>query len=88
MSPKEAPAFNFGENWAEYSTNALSPARLAEARADFATLVSGLSLAGGTFLDIGFGQGLGLLVATESGARTVGCDINPRCAEVLAKNSA
>jgi Methyltransferase domain len=87
MSPKEASAFNFGENWAEYSDHALSPSRLAEARADFAELFTGLPLTGGTFLDIGFGQGLSLLIATDSGARTVGCDINPKCAEVLAKNS-
>lgn len=88
MSANDLRAFNFGENWEEYSKHALSPVRLAQARADFAGLVAGLPLAGGTFLDIGFGQGLSLLIATESGARTVGCDINPKCAEVLERNAA
>ena len=46
----------------------------------------GVDLRGQTFLDIGFGQGLTLLIATAMGARTAGCDINPLCVEVLQMN--
>ena len=37
-----------------------------------------------SFLDIGFGQGIPLLIAFEMGARVTGCDINPKCEESLA----
>jgi len=39
-------------------------------------------------VDIGFGQGLGLLTAAADGARVVGVDINPTCGQVLARNAA
>jgi hypothetical protein len=41
---------------------------------------------GATFLDIGFGQGFSLLSARSLGARAVGCDINPKCHEVIERN--
>lgn len=78
--------FDFGANWQEFSARALTPGRVGEARAAFASLLDGIDLTGRTFLDIGFGQGLGLLTATALGARTLGCDINPKCAQVLQAN--
>lgn len=45
-----------------------------------------IPLKGRSFLDIGFGQGLSLLLAAEAGAQTTGCDVNPVCGEVLRMN--
>ena len=78
--------FNFGENWREFSHHALTPDRVQQAREDFADLFSGIPLRDRSFLDIGFGQALSLLLATGAGCRSVGCDINPICAEILAEN--
>jgi SAM-dependent methyltransferase len=78
--------FDFGENWADYSAHAITRERLAQAHADFARLMTGVELDGRSFLDIGFGQGFVLLTATTLGARILGCDINPKCGEVLARN--
>ena len=50
-------------------------------------MTAGLSLAGATFLDIGFGQGLTLLAAAAAGANVHGLDINPKCREVLLQNA-
>jgi 2-polyprenyl-3-methyl-5-hydroxy-6-metoxy-1,4-benzoquinol methylase len=83
---KAAAQFDFGENWREFSMHALAPSRVEEARTAFRDLVDPLPLPGRTFLDIGFGQGLSLLAATAMGARTVGCDINPKCELVLRAN--
>ncbi len=82
--------FDFGENWSEFSDHALSPEKVAQARAAFARLMAtaGAELPGRSFVDIGFGQGLGLLSAAESGARVAGCDINPLCEQVLERNRA
>ena len=81
-----AKAFDFGENWSEFSTHALTPDRVAQARLDFARLLGDIPLRGQTFLDIGFGQGLSLLTAASMGATVHGCDLNPKCAEVLQRN--
>jgi 2-polyprenyl-6-hydroxyphenyl methylase/3-demethylubiquinone-9 3-methyltransferase len=78
--------FDFGQNWADFSEHAITPERIAQARADFATLMEGIDLADHTFLDIGFGQGFGLLTAATMGAGTLGCDIDPECGEVLSRN--
>ena len=40
-----------------------------------------IPVSGKSFLDIGFGQGLGLLSAESMQAMAVGCDINPKCAQ-------
>lgn len=80
------PAFDFGQNWKEFSEQALTPERFGQARKDFAELVAGIDLRGKTFLDIGFGQGLTLLCASEQGARVHGLDINPKCREVFDYN--
>jgi 2-polyprenyl-6-hydroxyphenyl methylase/3-demethylubiquinone-9 3-methyltransferase len=79
--------FDFGKNWYRFSTHALDAARVAEAKEYFELLVDGIPLKGYTFIDIGFGQGLSLLTATEMGAHTTGVDINPTCTEVLRRNA-
>jgi 2-polyprenyl-6-hydroxyphenyl methylase/3-demethylubiquinone-9 3-methyltransferase len=86
MSQPSLPSFDFGANWQEFSAHALTAEKVAESRDGFIALMEGVPLRDSTFLDIGFGQGLGLLAATSLGARTHGCDINPKCAEVLRQN--
>jgi 2-polyprenyl-6-hydroxyphenyl methylase/3-demethylubiquinone-9 3-methyltransferase len=81
------PAFDFGQNWKEFSENALDASQYRQAQQDFAKLTAGVSLQGRDFLDIGFGQGLGLLCAARAGARIHGIDINPKCREVFVANS-
>jgi 2-polyprenyl-3-methyl-5-hydroxy-6-metoxy-1,4-benzoquinol methylase len=80
--------FDFGANWADFSANAASRERAEQARAQFMRLMQGVELQGRTFLDIGFGQGFSLLSAQSMGARVVGCDINPKCHEVIERNRA
>lgn len=78
--------FDFGKNWSEFSQAALSDERVSQARKDFAKLFQGIELRDRSFLDIGFGQGLSLLIAAEQGARAVGCDINSICRDVIERN--
>jgi 2-polyprenyl-6-hydroxyphenyl methylase/3-demethylubiquinone-9 3-methyltransferase len=78
--------FDFGQNWQDFSESALTPERVAQSKRQFAELIAPLALSGKSFLDIGFGQGLGLLNAGSIGARTFGCDINPKCAQVVGAN--
>jgi 2-polyprenyl-6-hydroxyphenyl methylase/3-demethylubiquinone-9 3-methyltransferase len=78
--------FDFGANWSDYSANAATRERAVQARAQFAQLLEGVRLEGATFLDIGFGQGFSLLSACSLGVRAVGCDINPKCHEVIERN--
>jgi 2-polyprenyl-3-methyl-5-hydroxy-6-metoxy-1,4-benzoquinol methylase len=76
--------FDFGKNWIAFSRRALTPEKVELARRDFARLFKGIELKGKSFLDIGFGQGLSLLLAREAGADVFGNDINPKCSEALA----
>jgi SAM-dependent methyltransferase len=69
--------FGFGRNWLSFSEKALTPESVAAARAQFAALLEGIELAGKTFLDIGFGQGLPLIFARECGAEVLGIDLDP-----------
>jgi SAM-dependent methyltransferase len=78
--------FDFGKNWSDFSQSALSEERISQARKDFAALFHGIELRDRSFLDIGFGQGLSLLIASEHGARAAGCDINPTCRDVIERN--
>jgi 2-polyprenyl-6-hydroxyphenyl methylase/3-demethylubiquinone-9 3-methyltransferase len=84
----ESRKFDFGENWRDFSSKALTDCRILQARDDFAAFMrrGSVELSGKSFLDIGFGQGLSLLCAMNAGAKAVGCDINPKCAEVLETN--
>ena len=81
------PAFDFGQNWKEFSEHALDPVHYAQAKAHFADLMQRIPLEGMTFLDVGFGQGLSLLCAAAAGARAHGLDINPKCREVFLANA-
>lgn len=81
-----AEAFNFGENWKNFSSNAVSEESLAQSRRAFKSLVGTSSLDGKSFIDIGFGQGLGILNAASLKANVVGCDINPLCRDALLVN--
>src|SRR4051794_2749542 len=75
--------FSFGENWVSYSRGALNQEKVDSAREAFASLTRGIELQGARFLDVGFGQGLALFLATEAGARVYGIDVDPRCREAL-----
>lgn len=77
--------FDFGKNWKNFSENALTTEKVEQARIALRELLD-RDIAGNTFLDIGFGQGLSLLLATERNAQTFGCDINPTCKQVLDAN--
>lgn len=76
--------FDFGQNWLEFSLQAITPERIVAADREFARLHADVPLESRSFLEIGFGQGLSLLIAQQKGALVVGCDINPKCAEALA----
>lgn len=82
----KTPSFDFGENWKEFSANALTAEKIAQAKVEFSALLAGVEIKNHSFLDIGFGQGLGLLSAAALGAKALGCDINPKCAEVVERN--
>jgi len=78
--------FDFGENWKNYSEKILQTQNIKDSFNDFCNLIGNENITNKTFLDIGFGQGLGLLNASKLGAKAVGCDINPKCREVLNYN--
>jgi 2-polyprenyl-6-hydroxyphenyl methylase/3-demethylubiquinone-9 3-methyltransferase len=78
--------FNFGENWEAFSNSSLSHEALVQSRTSFIKLLGTDNLKGKTLVDIGFGQGLGVLNAASLGANVVGCDINPLCGQVLEGN--
>ena len=75
--------FDFGENWKDFSQKAITKEKIEQSFIAFRELTNGISLQDKTFIDIGFGQGLGLLNAATLGANCFGCDINPKCKEVL-----
>jgi SAM-dependent methyltransferase len=79
--------FDFGQNWLDFSKRALTLDKVREARKDFHNLLSGINLEGKRFLDIGFGQGLSILLAREAGAEVYGNDINPKCREALVRTT-
>ena len=86
MKARPIPQFDFGANWKSFSDRALSAAHVQQAKEHFAQLFAGIELDGRAFLDIGFGQGLTLLIAASEGAKTIGCDINSTCADVVRSN--
>jgi SAM-dependent methyltransferase len=86
-SPGGSLRFGFGRNWRSFSEKALTPESVAAARAQFDALLDGIGLAGRTFLDIGFGQGLPLVFARERGAQALGIDIDPDNALALRATS-
>lgn len=79
--------FDFGKNWADFPEKALNAERVARARKAFESLIECTGgIAGRSYIDIGFGQGLSLLSASAAGAKAFGIDINPTCGEVLSRN--
>jgi len=80
--------FDFGQNWKNFSKNKLDEQKIEQAQRDFIELVKGIELENKTFIDIGFGQGLGLLTSAKLGAKSVGVDINTKCKETLEFNKA
>jgi 2-polyprenyl-3-methyl-5-hydroxy-6-metoxy-1,4-benzoquinol methylase len=75
--------FSFGRNWLSYSSVALDENKVQAAREAFRSLTQGIDLRGARFLDIGFGQGLALFLASEAGADVSGLDLDPLCREAL-----
>jgi 2-polyprenyl-3-methyl-5-hydroxy-6-metoxy-1,4-benzoquinol methylase len=75
--------FDFGKNWVSYAKKGLTPDRFAAAQNEMKLLMADIPLAGKSFLDIGFGQGLSLFAAQEAGAQVCGCDSNPLCGDAL-----
>jgi len=74
--------FNFGENWQEFSNNALSQEKLSEAEESLKQLIGEDNLKGKTFLDIGSGSGIFSIAAYHLGAvKTVGFDISKESVE-------
>lgn len=80
--------FNFGLNWKEFSLKALSEERVESARRDFRALIGDIQLENKTFLDIGCGQGLSALIASEEHADVVCNDINHISEQLLKLNKA
>lgn len=78
--------FDFGQNWQDFSANRLDDTHIEQARLHFRELMTDVDIKGKTFLDIGFGQGLSLLIAHQEGAVVTGMDINPKCAQVVERN--
>jgi 2-polyprenyl-3-methyl-5-hydroxy-6-metoxy-1,4-benzoquinol methylase len=75
--------FDFGKNWLNFSKKALTTEKVEQAKQDFEKLFHDIELSGKTFADIGFGQGLSLLIAKQKGATVIGCEINPTCEQAL-----
>lgn len=77
MSEKDPDiAFDFGANWIEFASKSLETSDVDRARQDFKKLVRHGGVSKGSFLDIGFGQGLSILVAAEMGLCATGIDVN------------
>lgn len=75
--------FDFGKNWTNFARKALDSASVRQAKEHFQQLIAGVAIKDQSFVDIGFGQGLSLLIAKGLGARVVGCDINKNCLAAL-----
>ena len=80
---KETIRFTFGKNWQSYSKTSLTPERIEQARRAFHNLVYGIDLHNKTFIDIGYGQGLSLIIAAEMGAKVLGIDVDRDNVEAL-----
>ena len=78
MNRRHTVDFDFGENWVNYAESKLTPELVEQARSDFSRLMSHTSQLDGDFLDIGYGQGLSLLLAAEMGFRVTGLEINKK----------
>jgi SAM-dependent methyltransferase len=75
--------FDFGENWLQFSNRVLTSEKIEQARKDFEKLFDNIELKEKSFVEIGFGQGLSLLIAKQKESVVIGCDINQKCQEAL-----
>ena len=71
--------FDFGENWLQFSEHSLTKEKVEQAKCDFKRLTKDIKLDTISFIDVGFGQGLSLLIAKQLGCKVLGCEINSRC---------
>lgn len=82
-----ALAFDFGENWDQFSRAVLDEKRLAAATASMAALVGADRLCGASVCDVGSGSGLFSLAAGRLGAaRVLGFDVNATAVAVGRRN--
>ncbi len=79
--------FAFGRNWQSFATRALTAERVEASRRAFLSLFDGVALQNQRFLDIGFGQGLALLLAAETGAEALGIDVDADNVEALRRTA-
>src|SRR5258707_267871 len=85
--PGRSLAFDFGENWKDFSHDVLDETRLQAAIASVAELVGSERLAGARFCDVGCGSGLFSLAAARLGiSEGMGIDINPTAIAVACSN--
>ena len=79
--------FDFGSNWADFSSERIDTRRLEMACESLQSLLEEKNLAGKTFFDVGCGSGLFSIAAHRLGAKkVVGVDVNPRCIQVSQAN--
>lgn len=77
MKNKKNIAFNFGENWSEYSKNSLDNQKFDEALNSLEKLINKNKIKNSRFLDIGCGSGIFAIAASKLGAiNVVGIDIS------------
>lgn len=81
-------SFDFGQNWIEFSRQALTEDRVLESRRSFYHLLAETELAGRRLLDVGCGQGLSALAAAKADARVLAIDINPKSLAATRHNHA
>lgn len=74
----DAHHFSFGQNWLEYNQNWLTEEKLNQAKEHFDKLCGGIDFTNKKFLDVGFGQGLTLFLASQKQAQCQGIDIDPK----------
>lgn len=80
-------AFDFGQNWQEFSDARLDRPRFEAALASLDALIGHTNLYAKSFLDVGCGSGLFSLAAAAAGsAHVTGIDINPKCVKACTDN--
>jgi SAM-dependent methyltransferase len=80
-------AFDFGQNWREFSAHALDREKLTSACESLQHLIPADRLKGAAFLDIGCGSGIFAIAASIGGAaRVVGIDISKASVETSKAN--
>jgi len=77
MDEKKNIAFNFGENWREFSEGSLDADKFNAAIDSLRQLIGSEKINGRSFLDIGCGSGIFAIAASQLGAKKViGMDIS------------